>query len=136
VRVLLDANVLIAAFISHGSCAELFEHCIESHSICVPGVVLEEFKEKLSGKLKFPKKTVAAAASFLKANAELVESGPLPSAVCRDPEDDAVLAAAGKAGADCIVTGDKDLLILKKFGNIPILSPAGFWKFEKERKPG
>lgn len=133
-RVLLDTNVLIAAFVSHGSCAELLEHCIESHSICVPKVVLEEFREKLSGKLKFPKKTVAASASFLKANTEPVESGALPSAVCRDPDDAAVLAAAVRAEADCIVTGDKDLLTLEKFGNIPILSPAGFWKFEKERK--
>ena len=43
--------------------------------------------------------------------------------ICRDPDDDEVLAVAATAKADAIVTGDKDLLTLKSNGGIPILSP-------------
>jgi predicted nucleic acid-binding protein len=40
----------------------------------------------------------------------------------RDPKDLIVLAAAITAEADAIVTGDEDLLSLKSFEGIPILT--------------
>lgn len=46
--------------------------------------------------------------------------------VCRDPDDDKFLEAALAAGADCIISGDADLLELARFENIPILRPAEF----------
>ena len=51
---------------------------------------------------------------------------PLASELCRDPDDVKVLGLAVSASADCIVTGDKDLLILKEFQGIPILTPRSF----------
>ena len=45
---------------------------------------------------------------------------------CRDPEDNAVLECARAGRADCIVTGDEDLLTLHPFHGIPILRPADF----------
>ncbi len=47
-------------------------------------------------------------------------------AACRDPHDDKFLEAALAAGADCIVSGDADLLALTHFEGIPILRPAEF----------
>lgn len=47
---------------------------------------------------------------------------------CRDPHDDKWLSLAASARADCIVTGDKDLLVLHLFSKIPILNPADFLK--------
>jgi putative PIN family toxin of toxin-antitoxin system len=45
---------------------------------------------------------------------------------CRDPKDDKFLEAALAGGADCIVSGDADLLVLTQFKNIPVLRPAEF----------
>jgi uncharacterized protein len=45
---------------------------------------------------------------------------------CRDPKEYKFLEAALSAKADCIVTGDQDLLILHPFQGIPILQPAEF----------
>ena len=45
---------------------------------------------------------------------------------CRDPKDDKWLSLAASAKADCIVTGDKDLLVLHPFRSIPILNAADF----------
>lgn len=56
--------------------------------------------------------------------AEVIEPPPLPQPVCRDPDDDAVLALAIAAQADVIISGDNDLLVLQQFNGIPILSPA------------
>ena len=60
----------------------------------------------------------------------VVKPVALDTAVCRDRDDDNVLAAAIAGNCDCIVTGDKDLLALQRFGDMAMLSPADFWKYE------
>ena len=49
--------------------------------------------------------------------------------VCRDYKDNMFLSLAVSAQANCIVSGDKDLLTLHPFNEIPILTPAGFLKY-------
>ncbi len=49
---------------------------------------------------------------------------------CRDPYDDKMLETALMGGADCLVTGDHDLLAMSPFRSIPILSPADFLGFQ------
>lgn len=46
--------------------------------------------------------------------------------VCRDPHDDKFLEVAVRGGAEVIVSGDKDLLVLSPFRGIPIVSPRRF----------
>jgi uncharacterized protein len=54
----------------------------------------------------------------------------------RDADDDVVLGTAIAGRADLIVTGDRDLLDLETYRDIPIVSPRGFWSFESKRRPG
>lgn len=49
-----------------------------------------------------------------------------PIRACRDPKDDKFLEAAVWGNADCIITGDEDLLILHPFRGIRICTPADF----------
>jgi putative PIN family toxin of toxin-antitoxin system len=53
--------------------------------------------------------------------AELIDPPPLPAPVCRDPDDDAVLALAVAAQAELIVSGDADLLVLGSYEKIRIM---------------
>lgn len=55
---------------------------------------------------------------------EAVEPVPLDQPVCRDPDDDEVLAVAVTARVELIVSGDQDLLVLGQFQQIPIVNPA------------
>lgn len=55
---------------------------------------------------------------------QVVAITPLLKPVCRDPQDDAILATAVAARADLLVTGDKDLLVIGSFQGIPIVPPA------------
>jgi len=130
VKVLLDTNVLVAAFISHGSCHELLEHCFHDHQIVTSKVLLNEFFDTLSGKLRFSIAEVREAKQLMGLMATLVDPVPLETPVCRDPDDDHVLAAALGGKVACIVTGDKDLLVLRRYSGIPIISPDQFWPFE------
>jgi len=56
--------------------------------------------------------------------AEVIAPAPLATPVCRDLDDDEVLAVALAGRVDMIVSGDADLLDLKVYEGIPILAPA------------
>ena len=43
-----------------------------------------------------------------------------------DPDDNRILECAAEAGSDVIVSGDDDLLVLKEFRGIRVLSPRQF----------
>ena len=45
---------------------------------------------------------------------------------CRDPDDDKLLETALMGEADCLVTGDRDLLAMSPFDGIPIMTPSDF----------
>jgi len=56
--------------------------------------------------------------------ATLVEPVVIQAVVSADPDDDAIIACALAAQADVIVSGDKHLLALGQYQNIPILTAA------------
>ncbi len=126
--------VLIAAFITHGTCSDLFEHCIRQHEIVTSEFILAELEGHLRKKFKFPETDVRETMDILNRVAKVIEPVPLEKQVCRDLDDDMVLATALTGNADCIISGDKDLTDLKAFQNIPILKPSEFSAFEANRK--
>jgi putative PIN family toxin of toxin-antitoxin system len=133
-RIVLDTNVLIAAFIARGVCADLLEHCALHHTMVVSEPILAEFREHLTKKFKYTDQEAQDAVDLLRTQMEVVLPQPLDKPVCRDPDDDMVLATAASGNAECIVTGDKDLLIIRRYNNIEIVSPSQFADFETGRR--
>lgn len=125
-RIVLDANVVVAAFASRGLCESLLELCLHNHQIVLCAGLLEEIRRALLHKIKLPPRAVDEIANLLREHATLVSPAVLPSDSCRDPRDVKVLGLAVAANADCIVSGDNDLLALQSFRSIPILSPTSF----------
>lgn len=132
-RIVLDTNVLIAAFISRGVCAELLEHCIRQHQIVASGWILREYRGILREKFHYPASEVREAVAHLRTRLETVTPTKLPERVCRDPDDDPVLGTALAGGCQCIVTGDEDLLTLGQWEGIDIIRPSDFWRYEAAR---
>lgn len=60
----------------------------------------------------------------IQALAEIFTPPPLPRPICRDADDDAVLALAVATQVDLIVSGDRDLLSLGEYQGIRIVNPA------------
>ena len=129
-RLVIDTNVLIAAFISHGVCNELLEHCVLNHDVFLSKFILDELKDKLANKFKFTTREANAVVSLLRSRCSIVDTQTLPSQVSRDPDDDNIIATAISGTCGYIITGDKDLLDLKKAGDILIVSPSQFWEIE------
>lgn len=122
-RVVFDSNVLIAAFATHGLCHSLFELCLRGHQIVVSDGILREVEQKLRRKIKLPAPIVRDVLSYLKSRCLLDRPVPIPEGVCRDPKDSAILGLAAGAHAECVVSGDKDLLVLTRYHESAILSP-------------
>jgi putative PIN family toxin of toxin-antitoxin system len=131
-KIVFDTNVLISAFLAHGHCAELLEHCVYHHDLYISEFIINEFSEKMLDTFDMPNKEVKEAARLLRYRFSIVEPIEFDKQVCRDPDDDAVLGTAVRVHADCIITGDKDLLDLKRFREIDIILPRDFWEMEKE----
>jgi uncharacterized protein len=132
VRLVLDTNVLVAALIARGTCAELLEHCVRNHVIVSSQVLLDALMDVLVRKLRQRDTDARAARRLFSSTFTLVRPQPLDQPVSRDPDDDLVLATAVTGECAAIVTGDRDLLTLDPFGTIRVLSPSAFWKWEAE----
>ena len=125
-KIVLDANVIIAGFAARGLCESILEVCLSEHAIVFSDDLLDEILRNLRLKIKLPENIVDNISEFLREHANFSIPIPLAADVCRDPDDIKILGLAVASNADYIVTGDNDLLVLKSFQNIPILTPRSF----------
>ena len=133
-KIVLDANVVIAAFATRGLCESILELCFHSHDLMLCEDLLDEILRNLQQKINLPEGIAEDIGKLLRENASIVSPIPLAADICRDPDDVKILGLAIAAHADCIVTGDKDLLILEKFQGIPILTPRSFSNILHDRR--
>ncbi len=132
-KVVLDTNVIIASFASRGLCHSVFELCLDRFEIIISSHLIDEVQTKLSKKLKLPPELIRDVIDFLSENATLIGVDEAPPDICKDPEDAKLLALAQKSGAPYLITGDKDLLAIKKYASSKILSPRQFWETVKKQ---
>lgn len=127
-RAVFDTNVFIAAFVADGVCARLVRRARKREfELYLCPVIISEFSTKLKVKFHCTANEIEQARSLIsEAAAALLNEGSLSSPLCRDPDDDLILACAETASAEYLVTGDKDLLILKQHGKCRIFSPRDF----------
>jgi len=130
-RLVLDTNVLIAAFITRGVCHELLEYCALYHEVVLSPFILAELEEKLVRKFGYSTREADDVARLLKSRFTVVTPTKLESPVCRDTDDDSILATALAGHCECVVTGDQDLLALQDVKGIRMVTPSDFWATEK-----
>ena len=124
-RVVFDTNVLYSALAAKGFCEEVVDEAVSECDIVWSDPLKQELESLLIPLHKIGPATRVALEAYVDL-CEFVEPEPLDKRVCRDKDDDVVLATALGGKADVIVTGDEDLLVLKKFRGIKILSPRQF----------
>jgi uncharacterized protein len=128
VKAVFDTNVLIAAFLTEGICSCLLIRARKrAFNLVLCDDIIREFEGILIKKFKLTSADIVeTSAIVLEAASEILHKlDPVPN-VCRDPKDDVIIACAIDAAADYIVTGDEDLLILKRYKNIVIVNPRNF----------
>ena len=125
----IDANTVISAFVFKLSKPrEALEKAIKTGQVATSLETYEELSEVLL-RSKFDKYiSLEERLLALKQFKELAVFRKVSETVreCRDPKDDKYLELAVSVNASCVITGDKDLLILHPFRGIPILKAVDF----------
>ncbi len=125
-KVVPDANVLLAAYGFGGTCRELIELCLTRHEIFVSEYILAEFLKHLQGKFRIHPDRAKEIVEHFRSAVTCVTPVEVRSDACSDPNDLPVLGTLLAANAHCLITGDKVLLRLKSLNNLLILSPREF----------
>lgn len=126
-KIMLDTNVLISAFVFGGKAGSLLELLFESdHKLYVSEYVDSEFKDKLQE--KWPDKAEKIYDLYRKMVIHFCESTSETRGSLRDEKDIPVLSDALYHKMDVIVTGDKDFLEAN-LENPLIYSPTMLYEF-------
>lgn len=126
-RVVLDTNVILSGLFWRGAPRSLLDAAVSGRfqAVASPSLLLE-LEEVLREDFGMPGPGRAEAMSFVLSFAEIVADGGEVAVEVRDPGDTKVIACAVEGRADAIVTGDRDLLVLRAAGGVRILAVGAF----------
>ena len=142
IRAVLDTNLLVSYLLTHRPpiATLIDQHLVQEHFVLITGAVL---LEELDRVLRYPRlhryyseKTRLRYVALIAALSDMFELPESVPRICRDPDDDWVIACAVVGEADVIVSGDRDLLALERVGAIPVLSAAQFLATLEESQDG
>lgn len=128
-KVVLDANGIVAALATRGACAELFARVLLVHEYGIDDNLQGEVVRVLRDAFKVPDARLAEVVALLEGTAIRVQTPALDEPACRDPDDDRALALAFPA--EVLVSGDEDLLVLNPRKGIPIVRSPAFWPMDR-----
>ena len=126
-RIVSDTNVLISALGWKGNEYVLIENCFDKKILLILSLnILDEFKEVVSrSEFNFVEEEIDEFINALIEVAIIVQPTEKVTA-CRDSEDDKFLETALEGKAYYIVSGDKDLLSIRSFRAVRIVTTVGF----------
>ena len=130
-KVFLDTNVIASATATRGLCADVLRTVIEFHDLVVSECLIGELRRVLKDKLGASSEIIADVVWLLKQDTIAAEALPLSDLPLKGPADVAIVSSALNGGADILVTGDKEMLDLKRAGTLQILTPRQFWAKER-----
>jgi putative PIN family toxin of toxin-antitoxin system len=123
VRVVLDTNVLVSAFIDDRKPRKLVLELLGKHIVILSRQMLAELADVISrDKFRVKASQVDRFVSSLVRMSKMVPDNPRFKVVLEDADDDVVLNTAYAGRAEFIVTGDRHLLDLGHFKKTKIVT--------------
>jgi uncharacterized protein len=129
-KLVLDTTTFVSAFFWKGNGAQLFRKIEEGRaSVYITHELLEAIKEvikrpKFQAVMNKAGLTPEVIVQKIVSVAHLVGGPQLHIDVCRDSKDNKILECAVNANADYIISGDNDLIVIKKYEQIPIIATS------------
>jgi putative PIN family toxin of toxin-antitoxin system len=129
-KVVLDTNILISAFVFPGGPPEMvYRAALEGRvTLITSPILLAEFGRVLSEKFGWDPPRVREAVGQVARLGTVIRPVEQVEVIGEDPADDRVLEAAGTADAEVIVSGDRHLLRLKRWRGVRIEKVTVFLK--------
>lgn len=126
IRVVVDTNIIISSVFWRGSPYEVvLKGVLREYQLVTSTAILDETADRLRNKFRFPERGIHRLVDILLTYSHLTE----PSSrfdVVRDKKDNKILECAFDGKTDYIVTGDTDLLYIKEFKGIKIITAKEF----------
>ena len=126
-RILIDTNILISGLFFGGLPKKLLAELDENFNVCVNEKILSEYNQQIDKKISNPKYNLneKIREKFFSSLKSFEIKSDLK--ICRDPDDDKFINCAIDAKAIYIVSGDNDLLTIKNFAGIEIVTAREFY---------
>jgi putative PIN family toxin of toxin-antitoxin system len=132
-----DSNIWVSAFNYPGKPRRLIEMADASEvRIDISDHIIEEVLRTLRLKFEWAPERLQEAEAQMDATARKVTPTQAVDIVKDDPTDNRILECALEAGSGYVVTGDKDMLRVGKFGSIPIIRVADFLEILSGQQKG
>lgn len=127
-KVVIDNNVLVSAFGWHGKPEEVVKLAAAGRIANFTSMAMLSELARVVGypKLRFPESLQAEIIETVFTSSSLVNVSETLKVIKSDPADNRVLECAVVGCVDFIISGDRHLLDLKKFGDIAIVTPEDF----------
>ena len=130
-RVVLDTNVIISATISNGKPRQLLKNAVKDkkYVLVTSNEILNEIRDVLCRpKFQMSEDNIDQILFALISSSDIKIVKSNFKVVKEDPDDDMIINTAYDGQADYIVSGDDDLLRMKKFKNIKMVTVADMLK--------
>lgn len=127
-RAVLGTNVVMSAIFFGGMPLKIVRAAFSKRVRLVASRAIVSEYHEVAERLheQFPSVNYRRPLSILESKLTLVRPVALDETVCRDPDDDAVIACALGGKAKVICSGDGDLLALDGFRGLEIMNPSDF----------
>lgn len=125
-RVVIDTNIIISSLVFGGLPKDIIKKVIKKDIKAITSVqLISELIDVLRKKFRFSESKIKILETEIVKKFEIVYPKSEIN-ICRDSDDNRVLESAIQGKCKFIITGDKDLLILKKYKNIKIVGAKDF----------
>ncbi len=126
IRVVPDTNIIISSVFWRGNPYEVVRRGILGRCrLLTSAEILDEVAGKLRNKFQFPEEGIQELIDILMTYCHMI-GATSKFDVVRDKSDNKIVECAFDGKADYIVTGDSDLLDLKEFRRIKIVTAKEF----------
>jgi putative PIN family toxin of toxin-antitoxin system len=127
VKIVFDTNVILSSFLTEGIAHRIFNHCLLNHNIYISEFVISELSRILTKKFNVKANDLQEFLDFIKSTVICAIPENIIPKICRDKNDNQILQLAEYINADIIISGDKDLLVLRSYEETQIISPRDFF---------
>lgn len=127
-KIFLDTNVLVSSVATRGLCSDLMREVFSYHQLVISPELLKEIEHVLGTKLGLPKTSIYEFIDIIKQDSVVSHSIKNFDIEINDKSDLPILSSALNGEVEIFVTGDKELLEIKKIDNMKIISPREYWE--------
>jgi len=139
-KITVDTNILVSATFWNGASERIISKAeAKEFRLVLSNDIIKEYSrvldyKEIKDKIKDNKLETKRTIKKLELLSTIVKPKTRVKIITEDPDDDMVLECAREGKVDYLISNDKHLLKLKKFEDIPILTPEDFLKKIKFQK--